>query len=463
MGKRWIAIGLAVVLVCTATSPVFAAQAPSEKEEVVYADLKDNGQTEEVYVVNIFENQKKIEDYGIYESVRNMTSTDEIRQKGDQIQIATEDDILYYQGNLKNGEIPWDIGIAYFLDGKECSAKELAGSSGHLRIRVKIRQNQDADPEYFENYALQVTAALNTENCRNITAKGATEANAGGNRQFTWTLLPKTEKTLNLTADVADFEMERISFNGVKMNLDVDLDKDALTRQFDALETAVAAIDKGAKTLDKGTENLSEGAEELDKGARELKEKTAPLKKESKELSKKLKQAEKLESASGQVKGATEVLAEGTEKLKEGISYQAFKSAMAQQGLDLDSLKSGNQQMLQLLNQLEGLIPAAYQEKFAEAKKLLQGNLGALSGMEQYLNQASKSVSQADEGADALAESYADFDKAIRSLSGQLEDVDLSQLGKLADGAETLAEGSSNQEAARCPRAAAAFLWEPES
>ena len=442
MGKRWIAIGLAVVLVCTATSPVFAA--PSEKEEVVYADLKDNGQTEEVYVVNIFENQKKIEDYGIYESVRNMTSTNEIRQKGDQIQIATEDDILYYQGNLRSGEIPWDIGITWFLDGKECSAKELAGSSGHLRIRVKIRQNQDADPEYFENYALQVTAALNTENCRNITAKGATEANAGGNRQFTWTLLPKTEKTLNLTADVADFEMESISFNGVKMNLDVDLDKDALTRQFDALETAVAAIDKGAKTLDKGTENLSEGAEELDKGARELKEKTAPLKKESKELSKKLKQAEKLESASGQVKGATEVLAEGTEKLKEGISYQAFKSAMAQQGLDLDSLKSGNQQMLQLLNQLEGLIPAAYQEKFAEAKKLLQGNLGALSGMEQYLNQASKSVSQADEGADALAESYADFDKAIRSLSGQLEDVDLSQLGKLADGAETLAEGSGS-------------------
>lgn len=444
MGKRWIAIGLAVVLVCTAASPVFAAQAPSEKEEVVYADLKDNGQTEEVYVVNIFENQKKIEDYGTYESVRNMTSTDEIRQKGDQIQIATEDDILYYQGNLRSGEIPWDIGITYFLDGKECSAKELAGSSGHLRIRVKIRQNQDADPEYFENYALQVTAALNTENCRNITAKGATEANAGGNRQFTWTLLPKTEKTLNLTADVADFEMESISFNGVKMNLDVDLDKDALTRQFDALETAVAAIDKGAKTLDKGTENLSEGAEELDKGMRELKEKTAPLKKESKELSKKLKQAEKLESASGQVKGATEVLAEGTEKLKEGISYQAFKSAMAQQGLDLDSLKSGNQQMLQLLNQLEGLIPAAYQEKFAEAKKLLQGNLGALSGMEQYLNQASKSVSQADEGADALAESYADFDKAIRSLSGQLEDVDLSQLGKLADGAEALAEGSGS-------------------
>lgn len=444
MGKRWIAIGLAVVLVCTAASPVFAAQAPSEKEEVVYADLKDNGQTEEVYVVNIFENQKKIEDYGTYESVRNMTSTDEIRQKGDQIQIATEDDILYYQGNLRSGEIPWDIGITWFLDGKECSAKELAGSSGHLRIRVKIRQNQDADPEYFENYALQVTAALNTENCRNITAKGATEANAGGNRQFTWTLLPKTEKTLNLTADVADFEMESISFNGVKMNLDVDLDKDALTRQFDDLETAVAAIDKGAKNLDKGTENLSEGAEELDKGARELKEKTAPLKKESKELSKKLKQAEKLESASGQVKGATEVLAEGTEKLKEGISYQAFKSAMAQQGLDLDSLKSGNQQMLQLLNQLEGLIPAAYQEKFAEAKKLLQGNLGALSGMEQYLNQASKSVSQADEGADALAESYADFDKAIRSLSGQLEDVDLSQLGKLADGAETLAEGSGS-------------------
>lgn len=437
MSKRWVALFVVCLLLLSGAVPAYGAQKSSEKEEVVYADLEDNGQTKQVYVVNIFEGTDEIRDYGDYQSVRNMSSTDEISCEGDQIRISTKDEILYYQGNLKDGEIPWDIGITYFLDGKKTTAAELAGASGDLKIKLRIAENKEADPDFFPNYALQVTAALDTQLCQDIKVKGATEANVGGTRQFTWTLLPGTEKTLSLSAKVTDFEMDSISFNGIKLNMDVDIDEKELTDKFADLEKAIAAIDTGAS-------QLSQGASDLNEGMQEIKKKTEPLKKTGKEMEKKLKQAGKLESASGEIEGAVQALAQGTEELKEGIGYQSFKKTMAQQGLELDALKSGNQELLETLENLKKIIPDSYQEEVAKAEQVLQGNLGAIQGMEQYLNQAQKSISQVDAGADALAEQYGTFDEAIKNLCGQLEEVDLSQLSQLSEGAQSLAEGSES-------------------
>lgn len=437
MSKRWAGLFIVCLLLLSAAVPAYGAQKSSEKEEVVYADLEDSGRTKQVYVVNIFEGTGEIRDYGDYQSVRNMSSTDEISREGEQIRISTNEEILYYQGNLKEGEIPWDIGIAYFLDGQEKTAGELAGAGGDLKIKIKIAENKEADPDFFQNYALQVTAALDTQLCWDIKAEGATEANVGGARQFTWTLLPGTEKTLTLSAKVSDFEMDSISFNGVKLNMDVDIDEKELTDKFEDLEKATAAIDAGAS-------QLSQGASDLNEGVQTVKKKTEPLKKTGKEMEKKLKQAGKLETASGEIKGAAQALAQGTQALKEGIGYQSFKQAMAQQGLDLDALKSGNQELMKTLENLKQIIPESYQGEVAKAEQVLQGNLGAIQGMEQYLNQAQKSISQADAGADALAEQYGTFDEAIKNLCGQLEEVDLSQLSKLSKGARSLAEGSES-------------------
>lgn len=437
MSKRWVALFAICLLLLSGAVPIYGAQKSSEKEEVVYADLKDSGRTSQVYVVNIFEGIDEIQDYGDYQSVRNMSSTDEIRHEGEMIRISTKEEILYYQGNLKEGEIPWDIGITYVLDGKEITAAELAGLSGELNIKIRITENKEADPDFFQTYALQVTAALDTQLCRDIKAEGATEANVGGARQFTWTLFPGTEKTLSLSAKVTEFEMDSISFNGIKLNMDVDIDEEELTDKFAALEKAAAAIDAGATELSKGTS-------ELNGGVQKIKKETSPLKKMGTEMDKKRKQAGKLESASGEIEGAAKALAQGTEALKEEIGYQSFKQAMADQGLDLDALKSGNQELLKTLQNLKQIIPDSYQSEATKAEQVIQGNLSALQGMEQYLNQVWKSIRQVDTGADALAEQYAIFDESIKKLCGQIEAIDLSQFSQLSEGVQSLAEGSES-------------------
>lgn len=136
---------LAVLLV---TSCLFAASAAA-KEEVVYANLDKNGGVEGVYVVNIFGYSELVNavaanpaepvivDYGDYTSVKNLVSTEAIvKTGGDEYTIYLNPEVpadgkLYYQGNTKN-IIPWNIDVAFFLDGKEVSAEEIAGAAGHV-------------------------------------------------------------------------------------------------------------------------------------------------------------------------------------------------------------------------------------------------------------------------------------------------------------------------------------------
>ncbi|MCI8646850.1 MAG: hypothetical protein HFE76_08710 [Firmicutes bacterium] len=443
--RKWITLLVAMFMVLWTVAPVWAQttgeRTTSEKEEVVYGELSGSGAAKKIYVVNIFENQRDILDYGNYSSVRNMTSQDKVNQKGDQITLQTKEDTLYYQGELENAQLPWDIEIAYFLNGETISPSQLAGKSGNLEIRIKIGENKKAFPAFFENYALQVTAALDMEKCRNIKTKGATEANAGGNRQLTWTLLPETSRTIKIRARVTDFEMEPISFNGVKLNIDVKVDNAQMEECFSQLSETVSAIDSGAKKLSVGTKDIHQGAERLSRG-------TGSLSKSIEELAAKTKDAEQLKTASGEIKGAAGALSQGISQIKQTVSYQAFKEVMRQKGLDLDSLKAGNQQLLGTLSSLKAMenIPQEYRQQIARAEQVLEGNLAALAGMEGYLTAAAQGVSEAETGAKELLKSYEIFDTAISTLCGQFESMDFSAVQKLKEGADSLAGGSANLE-----------------
>ena len=85
--KKWnriVACVMAVILSASMTiSPLAAEAVPNTpKEEVVYVNLNTDGSVKEINVVNIFDLDKdgQIVDYGRYESLRNMTTTDNTRE-----------------------------------------------------------------------------------------------------------------------------------------------------------------------------------------------------------------------------------------------------------------------------------------------------------------------------------------------------------------------------------------------
>jgi len=318
--KTALPLTLAVAMGTASTGIVVCAKGDStEKEEVVYANLNYDGSVENVYVVNSFDGGK-IVDYGKYSKVQNMTTTDQIVQKGDKITIETKEDKLHYQGDLKNAELPWDISLTYELDGQKVTGDEAAGKSGHLKMNLQIDQNRKGQESFWKGYALQITMAIESELCENLVAEGATIANAGKNKQMTYIVLPGKGADITVEADVQDFQMQAISMNGINLNLNIDFDTSMLTDKLEQIEQAASELDGGAEELKKGAKALGDGSEEIEKGADSLNNGLSELyngiEKVQKGLDELNKKSEKLTSGSSEVHDALKLISKSLNGLK---------------------------------------------------------------------------------------------------------------------------------------------------
>lgn len=263
--KKGISLALTVTLLGTST----LAMAEGGKEEVIYAVLNGQGQVDGLYAVNIFDGGE-IVDYGDYASVHPLNTEDEISYENGEVRFQSDAQRVYYQGNLNTKDLPWLFALTYRLDGQPVEAEKLAGKSGHVEIKLKIRRNPDYQGELFRSHALQITAALDTEKCRNIVAEGATLANVGTSRQLSYIVLPNTEKDILISADATDFEMDAISINGVRLSLAIDVDDSELSEETDKIVDAGEELDDGAQELLDGAAELTDHNEELLDGARQI-------------------------------------------------------------------------------------------------------------------------------------------------------------------------------------------------
>lgn len=309
---------------------VSAAQTASEKEEVVYVMTDATGKIDSVNVVNIF-GKGDVTDYGDYSSVKMLTSTEPIKQEGDKITFSTEDEKVYYQGTLDHAQIPWNIVITYTLDGKEITPEELAGKSGALKIHVSVTENPKCTTDFYDNYALQASFTLDTALCENIQASGATLANVGSDKQISYTVLPGKGLDADITADVTDFEMDAASINGVKLDLNIEIDDTELMDKVSEIKDATSDLNDGAKELKDGTSKLSDGSSDLNDGANSLYDGVNSLN----------DGAASLYDGAGSLKEGIDSLNSGAGSLDSGISQLNTGIKTVQDGLNALNEKSG--------------------------------------------------------------------------------------------------------------------------
>ncbi|MGN0406136.1 MAG: hypothetical protein ACI4F1_12990 [Bariatricus sp.] len=429
-GKKITAVLLAGTMSFTLVLPAFASDGPSSKEEVVYINLDAEGQMKEMNVVNIF-GRGDVVDYGAYDLVEILNTNDEITQSGDKITFTTDSDRVYYQGRMSGKEIPWDISIRYYLDGKEYSAEELAGKSGKLAIHFKITKNEDCEGDFFENYALQAAFTLDTKKCENIVAENATLANVGSDKQISYTMLPGKGIDTTITADVKDFEMSAVSINGVPLSLDVEVDDEELLEQVTELLDAIEQIDDGTGKLRDGTAELQEGAEgELKSGVSKLGNGVSQL-----------------QSGAGELKNGGTGLNSGAADLKSGAS--SLNAGLVSLDTGITEIKKGlnelNEKSPELTEGSAEIYAALKQiQKSLEGVEITADNLGELSeasaeilsGITEIsdgINQLYAAVSvegykaamrgEDGQGVDELKAANSQAISQISPLLGQIEDV----------------------------------------
>lgn len=360
----------------------------SEKEEVIYATLSAGGSVDAVYAVNIF-GSGSIVDYGDYRSVEMLNTTDPIYRDGDRIFFSTGADRVYYKGRLKTTDLPWDIAVQYSLDGKPVEPAALAGQSGALKIEIRIRPGSRCG-SFAEQYALQTALTLDTRFCHNIEAPGATIANVGGKQQISYILLPGKSASWSITADAANFEMDSMAFNGIPLNIDLDVDDKDLMEQVSALQQALEALDDGAADLNGGLSALQDGAQtELKTGV------------------------ERLQNGAAEMQDHTATLRHGGQKWQDGAST-------LQQGAD--ELDAGMQNLNDGISQMETAIQALKDQSphltggsgaFQSALADLQSALNQLSLSTDQLARLRSASSELKAGAAALSGSAAALQTAV--------------------------------------------------
>ena len=394
----------------SASSDNSAVTSSTGKEEVVYIMTSADGTIKNVNVVNIF-GKGSATDYGNYSSVKMLNTTDAISKNGDTITFSTDKDKVYYQGTLENVELPWNIAITYKLDGKVIAPEDIAGKTGSLSINIKITKNEKCETSFYDNYALQAALTLDTDKCINIKADGATLANVGADKQISYTVLPGKGLDAVIEADVTDFEMDAVSINGVKLNLNIDIDNEELMEKVTEIMNAAKNINDGAgavtdgvKTLNEGGSSLYDGAKSLDlgvnnmdtgisslslgvtdmqealdtlnsqsstltTGSSDMYEALKTVQAELSKVSLTTEQLKQLTDSSAAIKQGINDIYDGAEQLQASLSYDSYKNVMSAGGLDIDKLQSEN---------------AAAVEKLSSQVSGLSDNINTIKSIEGY-------------------------------------------------------------------------------
>ena len=387
------------------TAPALAGGA---KEEVVYAKLDPSGQVQRLYTVNHFGGTagRTITDYGDYTAVRNMTTTDPIAYAdGAATLTPSADGDLYYEGTMDpSTPLPWLIQIHYILDGTEIDPAALAGRSGALIIRINVQPNPACQGDWFDQYALQTTVTLDTASASNIRAAGGTIASVGSQRQIIFTLLPGQTSEVEVAADVTNFSMPAITLNGIQLQLKLDINGVALTNRLSQLTTGTGQLDEGAAALSAGIAALEQGLTLLTDqnalltgGSAAVNSALLQLQSALSGISASNDQLTMLLDASKQIGSGIDQLDDGVALLESQVNYDAFKSILAQNGLDLDTLAAGNAQAIALLQGLTGL-PFGVGDQISQIVLLLQGNTALAGAMQLYLDTVSTGIGTLRQG-----------------------------------------------------------------
>lgn len=357
--NKFTAAALSVLLLSLSALPAYADAVPSEKEEVIYIMTDASGKVTDMEAVNIFAGGDII-DYGDYSAVKPLNTTDSIAQNGNRITFSSSADKVYYQGTMNNSEIPWNISIRYFLDGKEYSAEDIAGKSGALEIRFSISKNESYNGGFYENYALQASFTLDTGICRNISSSGATVANVGSDKQLTYTIMPGKGIDTVISADVTDFEMDPVAINGVRLNMNFEIDDSDLSDKVNELVSAVGDLNDGASEIKDGAGKLYDATGTLKGKVGELYTGTGAL----------TNGAGELYSGLSEITAKNDQLTDAAYKAYEGLctaASAALNSQLEANGIDTIALtpESYSSVLMDLLKKMDA--DAVYQKAYQTA------------------------------------------------------------------------------------------------
>lgn len=281
---------------------------------------------------------------------------------------TTDGEDVYYQGT-SDKELPVTLKVTYTLDGKEVTAEELAGKSGHVVIRFDYENNQYENVEIdgkeekiYVPFAVLTGMILDDDVFSNVEVTNGRLINDGSHEAVVGIALPGLKDNLALDddklnipdyveveADVKDFALTTTMtiatneiFNKVEVE-DVDTDSlrdvaDQITDAFEQLSDGSEQLYDGLCTLLEKSKELTDGIDKLAAGAKTVKEGMATLNTGAAKLA---SGASELNNGLQKLSANSAALNKGAETVFNSLLTQA-NSQLSGSGLGLPALTIGN-------------------------------------------------------------------------------------------------------------------------
>lgn len=450
------------------------------KEETVYLFADSEGNVTSTIVSGWLKNpngEKTLTDITDLSDLVNVKGDETYQRDGENYIWQADGHDIYYQGTTKKAA-PVTEKITYYLDGVQISPKELAGKSGHVKIRFDFENNQTVqakvsgkEEEIHVPFAV-VTGMILNDHFRNITVENGRLVSDGKNNIVVGFALPGLKESLKLdeekepdlgkevrvpdyvevSADVVDFALDMtltVAASSSDLSFEDALDFSDLDDKIDTLTDSSVKLKDGTTELADGITTLKDSMGEFSDGVASLKDGIADY----------TDGAGKLGDGIAEVKDGAEDLDSGAGTLADGID--TLDSGAGDLVKGINTAKDGAGQLADGINGKDGAKSGAKQvaDGAAALKAGFEGEKGALAGAKQIaagteqmgtavkttMESTLKQVAQMKQ---ALLESEADVVRQVYLQAGKAEiaqSINASNVRKYVSGLAEIENGLKKQ------------------
>ncbi|MFR7765646.1 MAG: hypothetical protein ACLU05_09590, partial [Anaerococcus obesiensis] len=278
------------------TNVAYAKDLNVRKNETIYVTKeadKIKDKTGSIWINS--DNNIKVKDKTNLKEIKNLKTDKKVNLDNGYINWNEDSKDIYYQGKT-NEDLPVDINVKYFLDGKEMTFDKLKGKSGHLKIQIeavnkkKTKAKIDGkDKEIYSPYLALAEINFNSDKVKNLTTKDGKIVKDGKNEILAAILTPGLKENfqgiieadkldnfkdkVEMEMDVKDYEPTEVYalITNEFFQEDAKLDSlDELKNGINELEENAAKLVDGSNKLDEGSKKLNDGIGKLNEGAGQL-------------------------------------------------------------------------------------------------------------------------------------------------------------------------------------------------
>lgn len=359
--------------------PAFADSVTVTKDENVFVILNADGSVKSQTVsdwLHCDSGLASVTDTTSLEEVVNLKS-DAVPQINDgAIVWDTEDTDVYYQGTTQQ-TLPVTASIRYELDGREMSAQQMLGQSGHVKITISLQNNVKQQRtiggqtrNVYTPFITMITADLPRDHFKNVKIPHGTVQTDSQNQMACAVALPGMQETFDglLTGKLdtlKDYFLDEIT-------VEADADSFVMPSILMAAATSMKELEKKVDfpDLDGTLNQLQSGTSQLNDGAQQIATATATLRSKMDEFAAQYNTfdagVDAAFAGSKEVKSGAQQLAEGAQNLTGGLNSLQAGAAQLDDGASV--LKDQLDQSL-----LPGLTAAGtLQQKLNEEMKAAQ-------------------------------------------------------------------------------------------